>query len=121
MQQGDIGAAIRFELLDGSEPFVLDDDSIVQLWIRQPSGRLLQREFDVVDPDTGLVYYATVSGDLAEWGKYRFQARAVMADGRRIAFETVDRDIASNVFPVATHVLPSAVRVRIGLPEISVS
>lgn len=107
MQQDDIGAPISFILRTGEDPFVLPADTIVECWIRHPSGRVLRREFQITDPAQGEVYYETVAGDLAESGDYKFQARAVLANGQRVAFSPVNVRIAANLFPERVYALPS--------------
>lgn len=117
MQQGDLGAPIRMTLTDGAARFALADGDVVELWIRQPSGRVLSRTFEITDPTAGEVYYETAEGDLAEHGRYRFQARALLASGSRVAFSPVDADVGRNVFPVAVYVMPAPARCYLGVPE----
>jgi hypothetical protein len=120
VHQGDVGAPIRFDLVDEAGPFDLTNATRVELWIRQPSKRVLVRAMDVVDPEAGSTYYATVSGDLAEWGRYRFQVRAIMPAGP-IAFDAVDQDVGKNVFPSPLLLLPDPARAWLAAPEAVVS
>lgn len=120
MQQGDVGAPIRFNLKDGAAPFPLPDGSVVELWILQPSRRLLRRVFEIVDPQLGQVYYETAPGDLAEWGRYRFQPRALLPDGSRIGFRPHDEDVFANAFPAPTAIFPPPAALRVLADEPSV-
>lgn len=121
MQQGDIGAPIRLELVNGLEDFEIPTGSTVELWIRQPSGRLLRRTFDIVDAANGVVYYETVAGDIAEWGVYRIQARVITPAGDSFAFSPIDETVGRNVFPAALYILPDPAFLPLGAPEVVVS
>lgn len=120
MQQGDIGAPIRFLLVDGTAPFPgLDEEAVVELWIRQPSGRILTRTMTITDYAGAAVYYETVAGDLAEHGRYRFQTRALLATGERVGFAPVDDDVGRNVFPATVYVLPEPARLDLRALEVA--
>lgn len=123
MQQGDIGAPIRFHLVQGygEEPFVLVDGAEVELWIRKPSQTLVKRGFTITDPTEGEVYYETVDGDIDEVGKYRFQARAVLPEGARIAFAPKDETIGANIFPAAYRMRPTPAVVTLDAPAVGLS
>lgn len=115
MIQGDVGAPIRATLTVNGAALPLPDGTIVELWIRQPSRRVLRRVASIENATTGAVEYATRAGDLCEHGEYRFQFRALLEDGP-LGFEERVALVAPSTWPPSAHVFPEPARLTLRAP-----
>lgn len=115
MIQGDVGAPIRARLTVNGSALPLPDGTVVELWIRQPTRRVLRRLASIESASLGDVVYLTQAGDLCEHGEYRFQFRALLAEGP-LGFEERVAHVAPSTWRPVAHVFPEPARLKLRAP-----
>lgn len=77
IRYGDVGVRFDVTITDNYTDLPLDltTATAAHIYLRKPSGEVLDETATVTDADAGVISYTTVSGDLDELGEWEIQGR----------------------------------------------
>lgn len=81
IHKDDVGTKLLVTVTDDGSAVDISSASSLTIFIRKPSGTVLERTGVVEDGPNGKMYYLTVLGDLDAAGNYKIQGKVVISAG----------------------------------------